>query len=158
MGKRSTKPSMKTSEETIGDGVINPFSRLLILLFGSWMMGSLYPIPETVYYLIVGPQPHGAGMVIHTPRWLDFQFLPVLGSLFSDTVLVSGPVAVFCVVCSALDRWDWKKVTLLSGLSTTSMNILESWPAPSTSWITLTLAQLLLVGIFLLMLRLKRDE
>jgi len=78
--------------------------------------------------------------VIHTPQWFDFQFLPVLRSIFSKTVLVSGPVALFCVVCSALDRWSWRKVTTLSSLSTLSMNTLEDW-ADDSSWMTLTIYQ-----------------
>jgi hypothetical protein len=144
---------MKTSEETISDGIINPLSRLMILLFGSWLIGSLYPVPETVYNLIVGPLQHDDWTATQNPRFFDFQFLPVLGSLASKTVLVSGPVAVFCVVCSALDRWDWKKVTLLSGLSTLSMCMLESWPDRTTSWVILTLAQLLILSLFFVIIR-----
>jgi hypothetical protein len=131
---------MKTQEEAVNDAVVNPASRLLILLFGTWLIGCLYPIPETVFCLIRGPEIHGDWTVIHTPQWFDFQFLPVLRSIFSKTVLVSGPVALFCVVCSALDRWSWRKVTTLSSLSTLSMNTLEDW-ADDSSWMTLTIYQ-----------------
>lgn len=38
---------MKTSEDAVNDAVVNPASRLMILLFGTWLVGALYPIPET---------------------------------------------------------------------------------------------------------------
>ena len=143
---------MKTPEEAVNDAVVNPVSRLMILLFGTWLVGSLYPIPETIFCLIRGPEIHGNWSWTHTPRWIDFLFVPVLGSLVSKTVLVSGPIALFCVVCSALDRWSWRKVTALSSLSTLSMNVLEDW-ADDTGWLALTLYQALLVGLFLVTIR-----
>jgi hypothetical protein len=147
---------MKTPEAAVNDAVVNPASRLMILLFGTWLIGSLYPIPETVFCLIRGPVVHGYWTVTHTPRWLDFRFVPVIGTLFSKTFLVSGPIALFCVVCSALDRWDWRKVTGLSALSTLSMNVLEDW-ADDEGWITLTLYQALIVTLLLVIVRALRQ-
>ena len=148
---------MKTPEEAVNDAVVNPASRLMILLFGTWLVGSLYPMPETIICLIRGPEIHGDWSVTHTPRWFDFRFVPVLGSLVSKTVLVSGPIAIFCVVCSALDRWSWRKVTALSSLSTLSMNVLEDW-ADDTGWLALTLYQALLVALFLVTIRPLRQS
>src|SRR5689334_7062897 len=118
---------MKNPEDAVNDAVVNPASRLMILLFGTWLVGALYPIPETIYYLIRGPVTDGNWGWTHTPQWFDFRFVPLLGSFVSKTVLVSGPMALFCVVCSALDRWSWRKITSLSALCTLSMNALEDW-------------------------------
>jgi hypothetical protein len=154
-----TVDRMKTVEDAVNDAVINPLSRLIILLFGTWLIGSLYPIPEAIFNLIRGIYKDGDFTVIDEVRWFDFDFepIPVLGALFSETALVSGPIAVFCVVCSALDRWTWWKVTLLSGLSTFSMRILQTWPDYGVGWLSLTLAQLLIVGLILLVFRPLRE-
>lgn len=131
---------MKTPEDGVNDAVMNPPARLMILLFGTWLIGSMHPIPVTVYYLIHGPVRTGANSSWeNVPQWFDFQFLPVLGAMASKTVLVSGPISVFCIVCSALDRWNWKKVTALSGISTFAMLMLDEWTHYDESWITLTL-------------------
>jgi hypothetical protein len=148
---------MKTSEDAVNDAVVNPASRLMILLFGTWLVGALYPIPETIYYLIRGPETHGNWSWTHTPQWFDFQFVPLLGSFASKTVLVSGPIALFCVVCSALDRWSWRKVTTLSALSTLSMNALEDW-ARDAGWLPLTLYQALIVTLLLVTIRPLRQS
>ena len=143
---------MKTPENAVNDAVVNPASRLMILLFGTWLVGALYPIPKTIFYLIRGPETHGNRSWTYTPQWFDFRFVPVLGSFVSETVLVSGPIALFCVVCSALDRWSWRKVTALSALTTLSMNALEDW-ADDTGWMTLTLYQALIVTLLLVTIR-----
>lgn len=143
---------MKTAEEAVNDAVVNPASRLMILLFGTWLVGSLYPTPETIFCLIRGPEIHENWSMTHIPRWFDFRFVPVVGSIFSKTVIVSGPIAIFCVICSALDRWSWRKVTALSSLSTLSMNVLEDW-ADDASWMMLTLYQALIVGLVLVIIR-----
>lgn len=140
---------MKTAEEAVKDAVVNPPSRLMILLFGTWLIGSLYPIPETIFHLIRGPESDGNSGWTDISQWFDFQFVPVLGSLFGKTALVSGPIAVFCVVCSAMDWWDWRKVTLLSSISTLSMNVLEDW-ADDATWMTLASYQMLIVTLLLL--------
>ncbi len=95
---------------------------------------------------------HGDWSITHTPRWFDFRFVPVLGSFVSETAIVTGPIALFCVVCSALDRWSWRKVMALSALSTLSMNVLEDWP-DDVGWITLTLYQALIVTLLLVTIR-----
>lgn len=148
---------MKTSEDAVNDAVINPASRLMILLFGTWLVGALYPIPETIFHLIRGPEIGENWSRTHTPQWFDFRFVPLLGSFVSQTVLVSGPIALFCVVCSALDRWDWRKVTVLSALSTLSMNALEDW-ADDAGWITLTLYQALIVTLLFVIVRPLRQS
>lgn len=139
---------MKTSEDAVNDAVVNPASRLMILLFATWLVGAFYPTPETIFHLIRGPEIGENWSRTHTPRWLDFRFVPLLGSFVSQTVLVSGPIALFCVVCSALDRWSWRKVTALSCLSTLSMNILEDWP-DEASWVSLTIYQALILALLL---------
>ena len=155
-GKRCIRKTMKYSEEAINDGVFNPVIRLLILLFGTWLIGSLYPIPETIYHLIRGPEKTWYGSVVHTPQWFDFQFLPVLGAFNSKTALVSAPIAFFCIVCSALDRWSWQKVTALSCLSTFSMNILDDL-ASQSDWMLLTLFQALIVTLLVMAIRTFRQ-
>ena len=147
---------MKTSEDAVNDAVVNPASRLMILLFGTWFVGALYPIPETIFHLIRGPEIGENWSRTHTPQWFDFRFVPVLGSFVSQTVLVSGPVALFCVVCSALDRWSWRKVTALSCLSTLSMNVLEDWP-DGANWMTLTLFQALILALLFVTIRPLRE-
>jgi hypothetical protein len=141
---------MKTPEEAVNEAVINPASRLMILLFGTWLVGSLYPIPETVFWLIRGPQVYGNLTVYHNLDWCEFDFIPIIGSIFSKTFLVSGPIALFCVLCSALDRWSWRKVTALSSLSTLSMNALDDW-SRDADWMTLTLYQALIMLLVLVL-------
>ncbi len=143
---------MKTPEDAVNDAVVNPASRLMILLFGTWLVGALSPIPETIFYLIRGPETHCNWSWTHTPQWFDFRFVPVLGGFVSETVLVSGPIALFCIVCSALDRWSWRKVTALSALSTLSMNALVDW-ADDAGWMTLTLYQALIVTLLFVIIR-----
>lgn len=139
---------MQTPEAAVNDAVVNPLSRLMILLFGTWLIGSLHPIPETIFYL----DSFGS----HTPKWFEFQFLPIFGAFAGNTVLVSGPIAIFCIVCSAFDRWSWKKTTTLSGISTFSMLMLEDWDF-GAHWTVLTLMQLLIVGGVVLICRPLRE-
>jgi hypothetical protein len=145
---------MKTPEDAVSDAVVHPLSRLMILLFGTWLIGSLHPIPETVYYLIRGPVQTGPNSYSgHTPEWFEFYFLPVLGGMVSKTALVSGPISVFCIVCSALDRWNWLKVTMLSGISTFAMLMVVSWAPYNASWIPLTLAHLAIMALVIIVIR-----
>ena len=148
---------MKAPEDAVNDAVIHPLSRLMILLFGTWLIGSLHRIPETVYSLIVGTwrQAHdhwwdGVG------EWLNFEFLPVLGAMASKTALVSGPISVFCIVCSALDRWSWKKVTALSGISTFAMLMVDHW-SYDTDWLTRTLFHLAIMTLVVTVVRPLRE-
>jgi hypothetical protein len=143
---------MRTPENAVNDAVVHPPTRLLILLFGTWLVGALYPIPAIIIHLISGPEVGESLIWTPTPQWFDFRFVPLLGSILSPTVLVSAPLAIFCVVCSALDRWSWRKVTVLSALSTFSMNALEHWAADS-GWIMLTLCQALIVALLLVTIR-----
>ena len=143
---------MKTLEDAVNDAVVNPPSRLMILLFGTWLVGALYPIPETIFHLIRGPEIGEGWSRTHIPQWIDFRFVPLLGSFVSQTVLVSGPISLFCIVCSGLDRWEWRKVTALSAVATLSMNVLEDWPDDS-GWIILTLFQALIVTLLFVTIR-----
>lgn len=105
-----------------------------------------------MFHLIKGPEVEGNYSWTHTPEWFDFEFLPVLGSLFSQTILVSGPIAAFCIICSALDRWNWIKVTALSSLSTLSMNVLDDF-SDDAGWIALTLSQAAAVALLFVLIR-----
>lgn len=143
---------MKASENAIQDGIVNPLGRLAILFFGTWLIGAVYPVPETIYHLVIGPQSFGNVTITHGLRWFDFRFIPILSAFISETFLVSGPTGLFCIVCSAMDRWDWRKVTALSGFSTFSMLILETTVRDS-SWMIMTGYQALATVLILILLR-----
>ena len=129
----------------------------MVLLFGTWLIGGLHPIPETIYYWFRGPVETGSdSWWLHTPQWFEFEFLPVMGAM-GKTALVSGPISVFCVVCSALDRWNWVKVTALSGISTFAMLMVHEWSPYDTSWVTLTLAHFGIMAIVVTVVRPLRE-
>lgn len=69
---------MKTPEDAVNDAVTHPISRLMILL-----IGSLQPIPETIYGLIVRPEEFHEHWWEGVTRWFDFEFIPVLGGMVS---------------------------------------------------------------------------
>lgn len=116
---------MKVPEDGVNDALVHPFARMTILFLVTWLVGSIYQAPGTLFDLVTGRE-HGYSNWIWAPGWFNFGFFPVIGCLFSKTVLVSGPLAAFCVTCSALDRLSWVRVTALLSLSTFSMNLLDS--------------------------------
>lgn len=150
---------MKTSEDAVNEALIHPVARVLILLAGTWLIGALHPIPETIYGLIMRRAEYGhehwwEGAL----DWLDFEFVPVGSSMAGKTALISGPIAVFCFVCSALDRWDWKKTTALSGISTFFMLMLENWVPYDTGWIPQTSAFLAMMALTVMFFRPFRES
>ena len=104
---------MITQEEAVIDGYWNPFRRLVALFVASYAAGIFYPLPETIFHLIVGPQSSGAATVTHIPRFVDWAAVPLVGTLLLSTALLSFPVYFFCIICSALDRWDVRKTITL---------------------------------------------
>jgi hypothetical protein len=149
---------MKYAEDAVSEGVVNPLSRLIVLFFGTWLIASLHPIPETTFKIITRIYKNGDWSVILRREWFDFGFFPILGCLFSKTFLVSGPIALFCVFCSAMDRWEWRKVTLLSGLSNLTMCVLDTWPPRSTNLMILVIGQLVILSLFYLVIHLLLER
>ncbi len=149
---------MKNPEDAVNEAMIHPISRVLVLLSGTWMIGSLHPIPETVYYLVRGSVELGTNSWWHhQAEWFDFRFIPVLGDMGGKTALVSGPISVFCFVCSALDRWHWAKATALSGISTFFMLTVDDWAPYGTGWIRLTLVHFAIMVLVITVIRPLRE-
>ena len=113
---------MITPEDGITQGVWNPFSRMAALFTASYFAGMFYPLPETVYHLIIGPQAFDGGISTHTARYLDFKAVPFIGTLLLSTGFLSFPLFFFCMICSALDRW-WVRETTVLG-ATVSFSLL----------------------------------
>ncbi|MBK1884589.1 hypothetical protein JIN85_19390 [Luteolibacter pohnpeiensis] len=104
---------MITQEEAVVTGFWNPFTRLSALFIVSYFAGIFYPLPETLFHLAIGPRTYGATTVIHIPRFVDWTAVPLIGTLLLSTALLSFPLYFFCIVCSALDRWDLRKTIIL---------------------------------------------
>jgi len=104
---------MITQEEAVVEGFWNPFRRLVALFIASYAAGIFYPLPETIFHLIVGPQITGGTTVTHIARFVDWTAVPLVGTLLLSTALLSFPVYFFCIMCSALDRWDVRKTITL---------------------------------------------
>jgi hypothetical protein len=148
---------MKLPEEAVREGVVNPPTRLFILLIGTWIIGSLHPLPETLYNLAAGPQTNGDWTWVHNPRYVDFNLLPILGTFDSLSLLVSAPISIWCVVMSVYDHHSWKKVTLLSGLTTLSMLSIDERVGASDIFGASAL-QLIFVGIFVYLIKPLRKD
>ncbi|RYD24444.1 MAG: hypothetical protein EOP88_00110 [Verrucomicrobiaceae bacterium] len=146
---------MKVLEDAVNDALVRPLARMAILFICTWLAGSLYRAPETFLNLVTGRE-HGYSNWIWVPGWFNFRFFPVIGAVFSKSVLVSGPLAAFCVTCSALDRLSWVKLTVLLSLATFSMNFFDSRQS-GTSWVILTLVQAAVVAMLFVIIRPLRE-
>lgn len=100
---------------------MNPISRLIRLVFVSYFIGIFYPLPKTLFHLVKGPSVSGSVTSIHTPDFVDFSVFPFISAPFGSSVVLAFPVAVFCIVWSAYDRWSAAHVTALGAASTFSM-------------------------------------
>ena len=116
------RQKMITPEDGVIEGFRNSVGRVFALFVASYLAGIFYPLPETVYHLIIGPQVFDNGSITHTPRFVDWAAVPFIGTLLLSTAFLSFPVYFFCIVCSALDRWDFRKTTILG--SAVSFSIL----------------------------------
>lgn len=149
---------MKLPEDAVNEGMLRPISRLLALLFVTWLVGGFYPIPEKLCGLLFDPNSRGIWGLFDVVGWFDWRFIPTVANFSGMTVVVSGPVAVFCVVCSAMDRGNWIKVTALLALSTFTMLAVEEWDDGETNWLTASVCQGLFVFILFAVLRPLRAD
>ena len=142
---------MKTPEQAITEGFVRPISRLILLFVVSYFAGIFYPLPETVYHLVVGPRVIGQVTITHSPHWVDLLILPLISAPFGKSAILAAPISVICVVLSALDRWSVAHTTALGAISTFSMFFAES-VAHDLEWVgvtaTFSLSTLVLLGAY----------
>lgn len=144
---------MKLPEDAVNEGLSRPISRLMALLFVTWLVGGFYPIPDKLCGLLFGPTSPGIWSLFDVYGWFDGRFIPVVVNFSGTTVVVSGPLAVFCVVCSAMDRGNWIKITALLALSTFTMLAVEEWDDGEASWLAASVCQGFFVFILFVTLR-----
>jgi hypothetical protein len=149
---------MKLPENAVNEGLLRPVSRLMALLFVTWLVGGFYPVPEMLCGLLFDPNSRGIWGVLDVVGWFDGRFIPAVAGFSGKTVVVSGPVAVFCLVCSAMDRGNWIKVTALLALSTFTMLAMEEWDDGETNWLTASVCQGLFVFILFAILHPLRSD
>lgn len=148
----SSKPhpifSMETPEQAVIEGTVNPFTRLFYLFGGSYLIAIFHPLPEAVFDFSVrlAKELNGEEVRFHNDVFVKFEVIPMISAFFSDTILASGLVSIFCIVCSALDRWNVWKTTILGGWSTFLVYALPGWGFSS--------APLTDTGVYLLLMAL----
>lgn len=147
---------MNTPEQAIREGVLNPISRVFLLLAVSYIIGIFHPLPEDIFYWITGPRVYENMTWEHVPKFVDPKILPVICAFFSDTVWASGPISIFCILCSSFDRWSWLKTTILGGYSTFLIYLLESWE-PKINWLSQTGIYSLLILLLFAIVRPMRS-
>ena len=152
---------MRTPEQAITEGFVSPTSRLFLLFVVSYFAGIFYPLPETVYGLVVGPRVIGAVTITHTPHYVDFLVLPLISAPFVKSAILAAPIAVTCVVLSAYDRWSVAHTTALGATCTLSMFFAES-VGRGLGWISVSaifsLSILVLFGTYFCARRLTAEQ
>lgn len=128
---------MLLSEKAVLEGLSNPFTRVTQIVLASYLTGIFYPIPNTIYHLLIGPQERitslGKFTVTHTPKFVDFTCPPFVISFDMISGMISIPVFILCFTLSILDMGNHLKVLSIATITNYCLYIAYdiAWSDPS---------------------------
>ena len=117
---------MELLETAVSRGLTGPLQRLAGLGVACYVAAAAHPLPDSIAWLITGPRHPAPGVTVsHDFEVFHWSVFPLFDGAQSDASPIYLPVMGFCVVCSAMDRGDWKFVTLFGAVSTFALYVIE---------------------------------
>jgi len=131
---------MEAEEDAIESGVVRPAKRLLVLMVVTYFAAVFYPLAETAVDLLSGWDGRRSSV-----RLVDWGVFPAFQFFVMDVVAVYGPVTIFCIVASAMDRCEAWRVNVFAAAVTFSAYVIEDQSGSSTSGVLMNLLLLVVV-------------